>query len=76
MEMHTADMFREAVRDEAALRQALTEANTGPMLWCTPSSGRYAALEKAKPFIQGAWPYMQVLPEDLRTELAGELWPP
>ncbi len=74
MEMQLAQMLKEAVRDESALRQALSEANTGPMLMVHAQlTGDTSLLDKAKPFIQGAWPHMQVLPDELRGEIADAL---
>ncbi|WP_163852222.1 flavin-containing monooxygenase [Pseudooceanicola aestuarii] len=63
-----------ALLDETALRSALSEAEIlTTLLVTTHLGGKTDLLEKAAPHIQGAWDYMQTLPDDLRAEIIDRL---
>ncbi|EAQ02018.1 probable monooxygenase [Pseudooceanicola batsensis HTCC2597] len=63
-----------SIEDEAALRSALAEAEIlTTLLVTTHLSGDTSLLEKAAPHIDGAWDYMQSLPDELRAEIIDRL---
>jgi 4-hydroxyacetophenone monooxygenase len=67
-------MFQEAVRDEAALRAALAEADIAPTLMVLAHlGGDTAILDEVAPHIQGAWSFMQTVPEDLKQKVRDRL---
>ena len=64
----------EAVRDEAALRGALAEADIAPMLMVLVQlTGDLDFLEKVAPHIHGAWSFLQSVPEPLKQEVRHRL---
>ena len=67
-------MFEAAVRDEAALRSALVDADIGPMaMTLAHLSGDMALLDEVAPHIQGGWNYMQTVPEPLKQKVRDAL---
>ena len=65
---------REAVRDEAALRGALAEADIAPMLMVLVQlTGDLDLLEKVEPHIHGPWSFLQSVPEPLKQEIRDRL---
>jgi len=68
------DKCKEAVRDEAALRAALAEADISPALMVlTQLTGDMALLDEVAPHIQGAWDYQQTVPEPLKQKVRDRL---
>ncbi len=64
----------DAVRDEAALRAALAECDIAPMLMVlTQLSGDLTILDEVAPHIQGAWSFMEAVPEDLKQTVRDRL---
>jgi 4-hydroxyacetophenone monooxygenase len=67
-------MIEEAVRDEAALRAALAEADIAPLLMVLVQlSGDLAILDEVAPHIQGAWSFMETVPEALKEKVRDRL---
>ena len=67
-------MFETAVRDEAALRAALVDADIAPMLMVLAQlSGDLAILDEVAPHIQGAWSFMETVPETLKQKVRDRL---
>jgi NAD(P)-binding Rossmann-like domain len=65
---------REAVRDEAALRGALAEADIAPMLMVLVQlTGDLDFLEEVAPHIHGPWSFLQSVPEPLKQEVRDRL---
>jgi 4-hydroxyacetophenone monooxygenase len=65
---------RAAVRDEAALRSALAEADIAPMLMVLVQlSGDLEILEEVAPHIHGAWSFLQSVPEPLKQKVRDRL---
>jgi 4-hydroxyacetophenone monooxygenase len=61
---------REAVRDEAALRSALAEADIAPMLMALAQlSGDLDIVDEVAPHIHGAWSFLQSVPEALKQKV-------
>jgi 4-hydroxyacetophenone monooxygenase len=57
----------DAVRDEAALRAALAECDIAPMLMVlTQLSGDLMILDEVASHINGAWSFMETVPEALK----------
>lgn len=70
----SALMFREAVADEAALRAALAECDIAPTLMVlTHLTGDLSLLEEVAPHIQGAWSFMESVPEPLKQKVRDRL---
>ena len=68
------EMVREAVRDEAALRAALAEADIAPMLMVLVQlTGDLAILEEVAPHIHGAWSFLESVPEELKQKVRDRL---
>jgi 4-hydroxyacetophenone monooxygenase len=64
----------DAVRDEAALRVALAECDIAPMLMVlTQLSGDLATLDEVAPHIDGAWSFMETVPEALKLTVRDRL---
>jgi 4-hydroxyacetophenone monooxygenase len=67
-------MFETTVRDEAALRAALADADIAPMLMVLAQlSGDLTILDEVAPHIQGAWSFMESVPEDLKEKVRDRL---
>jgi 4-hydroxyacetophenone monooxygenase len=67
-------MFEAAVRDEAALRDALADADIAPMLMVLAHlSGDMAILDEVAPHIHGAWSFMEAVPEPLKQKVRDRL---
>lgn len=67
-------MFETAVHDEAALRAALADADIAPMLMVLAQlGGDLAILDEVAPHIQGAWSFMETVPEDLKQKVRDRL---
>ena len=67
-------MFETAVRDETALRSALAEADIAPMLMVLAQlSGDLDILHEVAPHIQGAWSFMETVPEGLKQKVRDRL---
>jgi 4-hydroxyacetophenone monooxygenase len=67
-------MFKTAVQDEAALRAALADADIAPMLMVLSHlSGDMDILDEVAPHIQGAWSFMESVPEDLKQKVRDRL---
>src|SRR5258708_18348497 len=67
-------MIEEAVRDEAVLRAALAEADIAPLLMVLVQlSGDLAILDEVAPHIQGAWSFMETVPEALKQKVRDRL---
>jgi 4-hydroxyacetophenone monooxygenase len=67
-------MFETAVQDEAALRAALADADIAPMLMVLAQlSGDLAILDEVAPHIQGAWSFMETVPEALKQKVRDRL---
>jgi 4-hydroxyacetophenone monooxygenase len=65
---------REAVRDEAALRGALAEADIAPMLMVLVQlTGDLDFLDEVAPHIHGPWSFLQAVPEPLKQEVRDRL---
>jgi 4-hydroxyacetophenone monooxygenase len=65
---------RAAVRDEAALRSALAEADVAPMLMVLVQlTGDLNILEEVAPHIHGAWSFLQSVPEPLKQKVCDRL---
>lgn len=63
-------MSQTAVQDEAALRTALADADIALMLMVLAQlSGDLAILDEVAPHIQGAWSFMETVPEDLKQKV-------
>src|SRR5258708_21642074 len=64
----------EAVREEAALRAALAEADIAPLLMVLVQlSGDLAILDEVAPHIHGAWSFMEAVPEPLKQKVRDRL---
>jgi 4-hydroxyacetophenone monooxygenase len=67
-------MIDTAVRDETALREALKEADIAPTLMVLAQlSGDLSILDEVAPHIQGAWSFMESVPEDLKQKVRDRL---
>jgi 4-hydroxyacetophenone monooxygenase len=67
-------MFETAVQDEAVLRAALADADIAPMLMVLAQlSGDLAILDEVAPHIQGAWSFMESVPEPLKQKVRDRL---
>ena len=67
-------MFETAVRDETALRSALAEADIAPLLMVLAQlSGDLDILHEVAPHIQGAWSFMETVPEALKQKVRDRL---
>jgi 4-hydroxyacetophenone monooxygenase len=65
---------RDAVRDEAALRAALAEADIAPMLMVLVQlTGDLDILDEVAPHIHGAWSFLQSVPEPLKAKVQDRL---
>src|SRR5919205_2049547 len=74
MERDFQTMIREAVRDEAALRTALAEADIAPMLMVLVQlTADLAILEEVAPHIHGAWSFLESVPEELKQKVRNRL---
>ncbi len=72
--MDTLKQVRDAVADKAALQVALAEADIVPLLMSLVQlTGRRDLLERARPYIKGAWNYLQEIPEALQAEIRAAL---
>jgi len=68
------NMFDAVVRDEAALRAALAEADIAPMLMVLAQlSGDLEILDEVAPHIHGAWSFLESVPED-RSKRCESAW--
>jgi 4-hydroxyacetophenone monooxygenase len=66
--------FQAAVADEAALRRAIEEADVVPQLLVQAQlSGETDLLDEARPYIQGAWSFMQQIPAGLAARIRDRL---
>ncbi|MBV1796848.1 NAD(P)-binding protein [Siccirubricoccus sp. G192] len=66
--------FQEAVRDEAALRSALADADIAPMLMVLVQlTGDLDILEEVAPHIHGAWSFLEAVPEPLKQKVRDRL---
>jgi 4-hydroxyacetophenone monooxygenase len=69
-----SNMFEAAVRDEAALRTALAEADIAPMLMVLAQlSGDLEILDEVAPHIHGAWSFLESVPEELKQRVRDRL---
>jgi 4-hydroxyacetophenone monooxygenase len=69
-----SNMFEQAVRDEAALRSALAEADIAPMLMVHAQlSGDLDLLDEVAPHIHGAWSFLESVPEALKQKVRDRL---
>src|SRR5215212_8411749 len=69
-----SNMFEQAVRDEAALRSALAEADIAPMLMVHAQlSGGLDLLDEVAPHIHGAWSFLESVPEALKQKVRDRL---
>ena len=69
-----SNMFDAVVRDEAALRAALAEADIAPMLMVLAQlSGDLEILREVAPHIHGAWSFLESVPEDLKQKVRERL---
>jgi 4-hydroxyacetophenone monooxygenase len=67
-------VFENAVRDETALRTALAEADIAPLLMVLVQlSGDMQILDEVAPHIQGAWSFMESVPEKLKQKVRDRL---
>ena len=67
-------MLETAVRDEAALKAALADADIAPMLMVLAQlSGDPAILDEVGPHIHGAWSFMETVPETLKQKVRDQL---
>ena len=67
-------MFEAAIKDEAALRASLAEADIAPTLMVLAQlSGDMAILDEVAPHIQGAWSFMESVPEPLKQKVRDRL---
>lgn len=65
---------REAVRDEAALRAALADADIAPQLMVLVQlNGDLAILDEVAPHIHGAWSFLESVPEELKQKVRDRL---
>ena len=65
---------REAVRDEAALRAALDDADIAPQLMVLVQlTGDLAILDEVAPHIHGAWSFLESVPPDLKQKVRDRL---
>ena len=70
----TAAMFRNAVRDEPALRAALAEADIAPLLMVLVQlSGDLAIMDEVAPHIHGPWSFLESVPEELKQRVRDQL---
>ncbi|MEN0074068.1 MAG: hypothetical protein AAGC69_06780, partial [Paracraurococcus sp.] len=68
------EQVQRAVRDEAALRSALAEADIAPMLMVLVQlTGDLAILEEVAPHIHGAWSFLESVPEPLKQKVRDRL---
>lgn len=68
------DACQAAVRDEAALRAALADADISPTLMVLAYlSGDTQLMERAAPHIEGGWNYMERVPAALKEEVREQL---
>lgn len=66
--------IREAVRDEAALRAALADADIAPQLMVLVQlTGDLAILDEVAPHIHGAWSFLESVPEPLKQKVRDRL---
>src|SRR5215211_4063698 len=64
----------EAVRDEAALRAALADADIAPMLMVLLQlTGDLDILDEVAPHIHGAWSFLESVPEPLKQKVRDRL---
>jgi 4-hydroxyacetophenone monooxygenase len=67
-------MFQTVVQDEVALRAALADADIAPMLMVLAQlSGDLTILDEVAPHIQGAWSFMETVPQDLKQKVRDHL---
>lgn len=65
---------REAVRDEAALRAALADADIAPQLMVLVQlTGDLKILDEVAPHIHGAWSFLESVPDDLKQKVRDRL---
>ncbi|TCZ63635.1 flavin-containing monooxygenase [Roseicella aquatilis] len=65
---------QEAVRDEAALRAALADADIAPQLMVLVQlTGDLGILEEVAPHIHGAWSFLESVPEALKRKVRDRL---
>ena len=63
-------IFEQAVRDEAALRAALAEADISPLLMVLVQlTGDMAILDEVAPHVHGAWSFLESVPEELKQKV-------
>src|SRR6188472_3987452 len=68
------DAFQNAVRDEAALRAALAEADIAPMVMVLAQlSGDFGILAEVAPHIHGPWSFLESVPDDLKQKVRDRL---
>jgi 4-hydroxyacetophenone monooxygenase len=68
------NIFQNAVRDEAALRAALAEADIAPMVMVLVQlTGDTEVLAEVAPHIHGAWSFMQSVPEAVKQKVRERL---
>lgn len=66
--------FANAVADEALLRSSLEDADiVTSLLVLAHLSGDTSILDEAAPFIQGAWNYLEKIPEGLKSKIRDRL---
>src|ERR1700730_10657514 len=74
VEMVNNNKFQNAVRDEAALRAALVEADIAPMLMVLVQlTGDLEVLGEVAPHIHGAWSFLESVPENLKQKVRDRL---
>lgn len=72
--MTPGEMVREAARDGKALRQMVGDAEIVPLLMSLVQlTGRREYLDLARPYIAGAWHYLQTIPKDLQRRIRTDL---
>ncbi len=66
--------FQQAVADETKLREALADADIAPMLMVLVQlTGDMEILDEVRPFITGAWSFMESVPAALKSKVRERL---
>ena len=72
--MDIRETLRTAAADQAALKAAVAQADIVPLLMTAVQlTRRTELLDRAAPYIKGAWDYMQEIPADLQTDIRAAL---
>ncbi len=72
--MNVTEQLKSAAADPTALRKAVAGADIVPLLMCLVHlTGETRYFDRLRPHIEGAWNYMQSIPDDIQADIRADL---